>query len=89
MAVKAVNFKMDEVEIADIRHVADVYRMTLTDFIKEAIGEHLIKMKADPFYRLTANVEEAEAAESDEILKAINGLEDDDFAISSIERVTV
>ena len=89
MAVKAVNFKMDEVEIADIRHVADVYRMTLTDFIKEAIGEHLIKMKADPFYRLTANVEEAEAAESDEILKAINGLEDDDFAISSIERFTV
>lgn len=89
MAVKAVNFKMDEVEIADIRHVADVYRMTLTDFIKEAIGEHLIRMKADPFYRLTANVEEAEAAESDEILKAINGLEDDDFAISSIERFTV
>ena len=89
MAVKAVNFKMDEVEIADIRHVADVYRMTLTDFIKEAIGEHLIRMKADPFYRLTANVEEAEAAESDEILKAINGLEHDDFAISSIERFTV
>ena len=89
MAVKAVNFKMDEVEIADIRHVADVYRMTLTDFIKEAIGEHLIRMKADPFYRLTANVEEAEAAESDEILKAINGLEGDDFAISSIERFTV
>lgn len=89
MAVKAVNFKMDEVEIDDVRHVADVYRMTLTDFIKEAIGEHLIKMKADPFYRLTANVEEAEAAESDEILKAIHELENDDLAISSIERFTV
>lgn len=89
MALKAANIKMDEAEIADIRHVAEVYRMTLTDFIKEAIGEHLIRMKSAPYYRLTANVEEAEASEADEILKAINGLEDDDFAISSIERVTV
>lgn len=89
MAVKAVNFKMDEVEIADIKHVADVYRMTLTDFIKEAIGEHLIRMKADPFYRLTANVEEADAFESDEILNAINGLENDDLTIASTERFTV
>ena len=89
MASKAINFKMDEVEIADIKHVADVYRMTLTDFIKEAIGEHLIKMKSDPFYRLTANVEEADAVESDEILSAINGLENDDLAIASIERLTV
>ena len=89
MAVKAVNFKMDEVEIADIRHVADVYRMTLTDFIKEAIGEHLIRMKADPFYRLTANVEEADASESDEILNAINGLENDDLTIALTERFTV
>ena len=89
MAVKAVNFKMDEVEIADIKHVANVYRMTLTDFIKEAISEHLIKMKADPFYRLTANVEEADAAESEEILNVINGLEDDDLTIASIEHFTV
>ena len=89
MAVKAVNFKMDEVEIADIRHVADVYRMTLTDFIKEAIGEHLIRMKADPFYRLTANVEEADASESAEILNAINGLENDDLTIALTERFTV
>ena len=89
MAVKAVNFKMDECEIADIRHVADVYRMTLTDFIKEAIGEHLIRMKADPFYRLTANVEEADAFEADEILNAINGLETDGLTIASTERFTV
>ena len=63
--------------------------MTLTDFIKEAIGEHLIRMKADPFYRLTANVEEADAAESAEILNAINGLENDDLTIALTERFTV
>lgn len=89
MAVKAINFKMEEAQINDIRHVASVYRMTLTDFIKEAIGEHLDRMKSDPFYRLTASVEEADAAESAEILEAINGLEDDDFVIASSERTTV
>ena len=46
-------------------------------------------MKADPFYRLTANVEEADAAESAEILDAINNMEDDDLAIASSERFTI
>lgn len=89
MATKAVNFKMDEVEINDIKHVASVYHMTLTEIIKEAINEYLQKMKADPFYRLTANVEEADASESNEIIEAINQLEDDDFVIVSSERFTI
>lgn len=89
MAVRAMNFKMDEVQIDDVKHVASVYHMTITDLIKEAVSEYLEKMKADPFYRLTANVEEADTEESAEILDAINGLEDDDLAIASSERFTV
>ena len=89
MAVRAMNFKMDEVQINDIKHVASVYHMTITDLIKEAVSEYLVKMKEDPFYRLTANVEEADAAESAEILDAISSMENDDLAISSSERFTV
>ena len=89
MAVRAMNFKMDEVQIDDVKHVASVYHMTITDLIKEAVSEYLVKMKEDPFYRLTANVEEAEAAESAEILDAISSMENDDLAISSSERFTV
>ena len=89
MAVRAMNFKMDEVQIDDVKHVASVYHMTITDLIKEAVSEYLGKMKADPFYRLTANVEEADAAESAEILDAISSMENDDLAISSSERFTV
>ena len=89
MAVRAMNFKMDEMQIDDVKHVASVYHMTITDLIKEAVSEYLIKMKADPFYRLTANVEEADAAESAEILDAISSMEDDDLAIASSERFTV
>jgi hypothetical protein len=89
MAVRAMNFKMDEMQIDDVKHVASVYHMTITDLIKEAVSEYLTKMKADPFYRLTANVEEADAAESAEILDAISSMEDDDLAIASSERFTV
>ena len=89
MALRAMNFKMDEMQIDDVKHVASVYHMTITDLIKEAVSEYLTKMKADPFYRLTANVEEADAAESAEILDAISSMEDDDLAIASSERFTV
>lgn len=89
MAVKALNFKMDELEIADVKQVAAVYHMTITDVIKEALREYMEKAKADPFYRLTANVQEADGEETAEILEAIDGLSDDDLTIASSERVSI
>jgi hypothetical protein len=46
-------------------------------------------MKEDPFYRLTANVQEASPEETAETLAIIDSLSDDDLAISSTERVSV
>ena len=89
MAAKALNFKMDEMEIADIKHVATVYHKSITDVIKEGIREYVQKLKADPFYRLTANVEEADAEETAEILGAIDSLTDDDLSISQTRQFTV
>ena len=86
MAVKAMNFKMDEAEILDMKNVASVFHMTVTDVIKEAVREYVDKMKNDPFYRLTANVEYASAEETAEILEEIKGLSDDDLTISSTRR---
>jgi hypothetical protein len=63
--------------------------MTVTDVIKEAVREYVGKMKNDPFYRLTANVQEASPEETAETLAIINSLSDDDLAISSTERVSV
>ena len=89
MAVKALNFKMDENKISDMRHVASVYHMTITEFINEAISDYLHKMKSDPFYRLTSCVEDADEEETAEILDAVNDLDDDDLAIASSKRFTV
>lgn len=86
MAVKAMNFKIDESDIYDIRRVAAVYNKSMTDILKEAIHEYLERIKKDPFYRLTVNVEEASAEESREILDEIESLSDDDLAISSVKK---
>ena len=89
MATRAMNFKMDETDILDMKHVAGVFNMSVTDFIKNAIKEYLAELKSDPFYRLTANMEDASEEESAEILTEIESLTDDDLTISSVKRFTV
>lgn len=83
MATKAVNFKLDETVLADIRTIAGVFRMTMTDVVNEALEAYLSNMKKDPFFRLTTLVEDASPEESEEILAEINDLTDDDLTISS------
>lgn len=89
MAVKAMNFKMEEADILDMKQVAGVFNMSVTDLIKNAIKEYLAELKMDPFYRLTTNVQEATVEESKEILAEIEGLTDDDLTITSAKRFTV
>ena len=88
MAIRAMNFKLEDTDIADVRRVATVYNKTMTDVIREAIHEYLERAKKDPFFRLTANVEDASAEESAEILEEIEGLSDDDLSISSVRKFT-
>ena len=89
MATKALNFKMDEAEILDMKLVASVFNMSMTDVIKEAVREYVARMKKDPYYRLTMNVQDASEEESAEILKEIGNLSDDDVAISTVKQFTV
>ncbi len=89
MASKALNFKMDEAEIQDMKQVAGVFNMSVTDLVKRAIQSYLADLKKDPFYRLTANVEEASAEESEEILTEIESMSDDELSISSAKHFSV
>ena len=89
MAIKALNFKMDEADILDMKQVAGVFNMSVTDLIKNAVKEYLAELKSDPFYRLTANVQDASEEEAAEILSEMEGLNDDDLTITSARRFTV
>ncbi|MDY6354342.1 MAG: hypothetical protein SPL66_06015 [Lachnospiraceae bacterium] len=89
MATKALNFRMDEKEMVDLKKVAAVFNISVTDLVKDAIKEHVTKLKKDPFYRLTANVENATGAETEEILKELENMSDDDLSIVSVKHVSV
>jgi hypothetical protein len=89
MATRALNFKMDEAEILDMKEVAGVFNMSITDLVKNAVKEYVTELKKDPFYRLTANVQEASEEESEEILAAIEEMSDDDLTITSTKHFSV
>lgn len=89
MGRKAMNFKFDEAEIAEMKNVAMIFNMTVTDLIKEAVEEYLVKMKNDPFYRLTMSVQDASSEESEEILTDIEKLNDDDLTIAASKKISI
>ena len=89
MATKAINFKFDEAEINDIKEIAAIFQISLTDFFKEAARKYADDLKKDPYYRLTANVKDASEDETDEILAEINNLTDDDLTIASIKHFSL
>ena len=89
MASKVLNFKMDEAEILDLKHVAGVFHLSVTELVREAIRAYLLELKQDPFYRLTAQVQEASPEESEEILGELDRMTDEDLRIASSKRFTL
>lgn len=89
MAVKAMNIKLDENKILDVKSVASVFHMTMTEVITEALDEYLSKMKQDPFYKLTSNVQDASDEECAEVIDELNSLTDDDLLIEKTKTFNV
>ena len=89
METETLNMKWDAESLEEIRRTARVFNMTVTEFFKEAAEAKLAELKSSPFYRLTQNIEDASEEETEEILKEISGLSDDDLAVSSSEVITV
>ena len=87
MALKAMNVKLEETRIEDIRRVAGAFNMTMTDVINRALDAYLEEMKKDPFFRLASNVAEASEEESKEILDALSRLSEDDLSLSSSKKI--
>ncbi len=82
MAVEALSSE----EIADMKKTASVFRMSPADFVRNAVREYIDQKKQEPFYRLTANVEEASPEESAEILALIDSMTDDDWETVRVDR---
>ena len=89
MTMKTLRFRTTENQIADIKKVASVYHMSVGKAMREALNEYVDRMKQKPFYRLTADIEEADPEESAEILAMIENMTDDDWETASVKHITV
>ena len=86
MTVKALTFRTNESEIADIKKIASMFHMSVSKVIRKAVSEYIDRKKQSPIYRL-ANVEEASPEESAEILAMIDSLTDEDREIVRVDHI--
>ena len=89
MATKDISIMMDETLILDLKQVAGVFNISVADLIKNAVKEYLSELKSDPFYRLTANVQDSSDEEAAEILTEIDGSTDDDMSTAFTKRINL
>ena len=89
MAKKTISIMMDETLILDLKQVSGVFNISVADLIKNAVKEYLSELKSDPFYRLTANVQDSSDEEASEILTEIDGSTDDDLSIAFTKRINL
>ena len=89
MSTRAINFKLDEERILDMKQVASVFHITMTDIVNEALDRYLSTMKRDPFYRLTANVRDASQKETEEVLSALDDMSDDDLEVTTVKHFSL
>ena len=62
--------------------------MTMIELIKEALKKYMKKLKKDPYYKLTVNVQEADRDESEEVISELDSMSNDDLSISSMKTVS-
>ena len=85
MAVQALTPE----EITDMKNTAAVFKMSAADFVRNAVREYTAQKKQEPFYRLTANIEEADPEESAEILALIDSMTEDDWETVRVDHFRV
>lgn len=76
-------------EIADMKKTASVFKMSPADFVRNAVREYVEQKKQEPFYRFTADVEEADPEEAAEILALIDNMTEDDWETVRVDHFLV
>ncbi len=92
MTMKALSFRTDEKEIADIKKAASTFNMSVAGLIREAVREYIDSRKTaqqrkEEFFRRLENVEEASPEESAEILAMIDSLTEDDMQVVRVDHI--
>ena len=73
-------------EILALKKVAAVCRMSTADLVRNAVRAYIEQKKQEPYYRMTADIEEADPEESAEILALIDSMTEDDWETVRVDR---
>ncbi|MBR0185681.1 MAG: hypothetical protein IJQ24_06600 [Synergistaceae bacterium] len=92
MMTKALSFRTDESEIAEIKKAASAFRMSVAGLIREAVREYIwnrktAQEKKESFFKRLENVEETSPEESAEILAMIDSLTEDDRQVVRVDHI--
>ena len=68
-------------EIADMKKTAAVFKMSPADFVRKDVREYIEQKKHEPYYRMTADIDEADPEETEELLALLDSMTEDDHEI--------
>ena len=78
--IKTMSLKLDENLISDIKRISELFNMSSSEFVRNAIKKEIEEKKNDFIVRMS-NVPYCEEKEEKELIDMLNKLSDDDLTI--------
>ena len=85
---KSVSLRLSKSLLEEINKITEVFSISLTDFISNAIEKEVKEIKKDFFYNLS-QVDYCSNEESKEIIEELNKMEEDDLKVTKIKSITL
>ena len=85
---KSVSLRLNKSLLEEINKITEVFSISLTDFIRNAIEKEVKEIKNDFFYKLS-QVDYCSDEESKEIIEELNKMTEDDLKVTKIKSITL
>lgn len=85
---KSVSLRLNKSLLEEINKITEVFSISLTDFIRNAVEKEVKEIKKDFFYKLS-QVDYCSNEESKEIIEELNKMTEDDLKVTKIKSITL
>ena len=85
---KSVSLRLNKSLLEEINKITEVFSISLTDFIRNAIEKEVKEIKKDFFYKLS-QVDYCSNEESKKIIEELNKMTENDLKVTKIKSITL
>ena len=85
---KSVSLRLNKSLLEEINKITEVFSISLTDFIRNAVEKEVKEIKNDFFHKLS-QVDYCSDEESKEIMEELNKMTEDDLKVTKIKSITL